>query len=199
MPDLEAVDCQGYWGSWSECDASCGTNLTQHRTFVVDTEPQNAGQVCQADDQSVEDKACGVPSCRETSNADPTLINLPIWALGVMGGVAALVIIGIIVGVILGVRHGAKGKGRYKTHVIRARTDAQLDAIQDHLTTDITTLIIPEPAINLTSNTPTVASGGAGRVLKCQIELPIQSPSGDVIPEQTIVVSRCVCVVLCFL
>ena len=60
-PEVQAVDCVGGWGSWSDCDANCGDG-TEARTYVVTTYATGGGTDCSRSDGYVQTQVCNVPA-----------------------------------------------------------------------------------------------------------------------------------------
>ena len=61
-----AVDCEGAWGAWSGCDATCG-EASQTRTFVVVQDSANGGATCATvygvSGGDLDTASCGLDAC----------------------------------------------------------------------------------------------------------------------------------------
>ena len=57
------VNCDGSFGDWSACSASCGAG-TQTRTYTIITEAAGNGKPCPHDSNFVDEQACNTDDCR---------------------------------------------------------------------------------------------------------------------------------------
>ena len=73
--------CQGQWGSWSECDAPCGSS-TRQRTYIVEQQAANGGLPCTSDGIVVNAgdtmyEVCSLPACVESMHIDGSSCSIP--------------------------------------------------------------------------------------------------------------------------
>ena len=57
------VNCDGSFGDWSACSASCGAG-TQTRIYTIITEAAGNGKPCPHDSNFVDEQACNTDDCR---------------------------------------------------------------------------------------------------------------------------------------
>ncbi len=65
-------------------------------------------------------------------------------------------------------------------------------AMQNYLTEDVTTLVLPPASVSLTPTSPTVAAGGSGRVYQCELLQTVVTLRGEQVAKGTPVV-RLIC------
>jgi len=54
------VNCNGYWGGWSNCSKTCGGGF-QSRTWITTTQPKNGGAACPS--PSTQSQRCNTHAC----------------------------------------------------------------------------------------------------------------------------------------
>jgi len=58
------VDCEGSWGQYSDCSATCGTGL-QARMFTITQEAMHGGKACPKVNGAMEDHECSTEMCED--------------------------------------------------------------------------------------------------------------------------------------